>query len=187
MASAPVKGTDPKHIRLVQSMFMYIAACLRDGDAHSIRRLRIRPDQTHRLLRMTTTDLLTLAEAGMDCVSININADALDDVFDRIERGRLREELIDQCIEYDAPRAMMQTFFGMSRHRYSRRRAALDMPASIGRMPQPTEALQAAIYERWRDAGGRWTAVQLLDVARSVDTSLRTVWDVLRRLRRLNT
>jgi hypothetical protein len=182
-----VKAADPKHIRLVQSMFMYIAACLRDGDAHAIRELRIRPDQTHRLLRMTTTDLLILAESGIDCVSININADALDDVFDRLERGRLREELIDQCIKCDAPRAMMQVFFGLSRHRYSRRRAALAMPVSTGRTAQPTEALEAEIYKRWRDAGGRWTAVQLLEVARSVEVSLRVVWDVLGRLRPLDT
>ena len=187
MVSMQAKGSDSRHTRLVQSMFMYIAACLRDGDAHTIRQLRIRPDQTHRLLRMTATDLLTLAEAGIDCVSIEINADALDNVFDRIERGRIREELIDQCIKYDAPRAMMQTFFGLSRHRYSRRRAALAMPASSGRTPQPTEALQAEIYQRWSHAGGHWTAVQLLEVARSVGISLRIVWDVLGRFHRINT
>lgn len=185
MASLQVKGSDPKRVRLAHSMFMYIAACLRDGDAHTLRRLRIRPDQTHRLLQMTTTDMLTLAEAGIDCVSITINAEALDDVFERIEQGRRREELIDQCLKLDAPRAMMQTFFGLSRHRYTRRRAALGMPVSTGRTAQPTEAIEAEVYERWRESGGYWTAAQLLEIATNAGLSLRIVWSVLGRLRRL--
>ena len=181
------RTTDPKHVRLAQSMFIYIAACLRDGDARAIRRLRIRPDQTDRLLNMTAKDLLTLAESGIDCVSIDIDPDALDNVFARIERGRCRDELIDQCIKYDAPNAMMQTFFGLSRHRYSRRRSALAMPASAGRTAQPTETVEGAIYKEWQHRGGRWTALQLLEVAESLDISLRVVWHVLGPLRRLDT
>lgn len=168
-------------------MFIYIAACLRDGDARAIDRLRIRPEQTSRLLKMTAAELLTLAESGTDCVSIDIDPDALDDVFTRIEQTRLREELIDQCIKCDAPSAMMKAFFGLSRHRYSRRRAAVAMPASPGRTAQPTEIVEGAIYKEWQQRGGRWTALQLLEVAESLNVSLRVVWDVLGRLRRLDT
>ena len=185
--NAQVKTADPKNIRLAQSMFIYIAACLKDGDLSAIRRLRIRPDQTSRFLKITATDLLELAESGIDCVSIDVDPDALDDVFAWIEQRRIREDLIQRCIKRDAPSVMMREFFGLSRHRYSKCRAALDMPASPGRSAQPTQALEADIYRRWQAHGERWSARHLLEIADAIDASLRSVWDVLGRFPRMHT
>jgi len=185
MPNTQTNGGGSMRMRLVQSTFMYIAACLRDGDVCAIRRLRIRPDQATRLLKMTAAELLTLAESDIECVTIDVNPDALDDLLIRLQHTKSREELIAHCIKRDAPRAMMQAFFGFSRHRYSQCRAAFSVPTSRGRAAKPAESVEANIFKEWSRAGGHWTASQLLEVAETLNISLRTVWDALGPLRRL--
>ena len=172
-----------KHIRLTQSVFTYVADCLKDRDGHAIRRLRLRPDQTDRISKMTATDFLRLGDLGKHCITLDINSDALDEVFRRIEVQRRRTELVERCLRRDAPRAMMKTFFGLARHRYSALRAALSIHAAPGRPARQSETLEVRLYETWKLHRHAWTAETLLAIAETRDIPLRVVWDQLRRFR----
>lgn len=162
--------------RLIQSVFTYIATCLKDRDHRSMRRFRLRADQTERISRMTATDFLRLGEFGSECVTLDVDPEALDEVFRAIDEQRRHEELAERCIRRDAPRAMMQTFFGVSRHRYSKLRTAFGMPPRAGRLARAPEPLEQQIYALWTACGERWTARSLLDIANTLDVSLRIVW-----------
>ena len=94
-------SSDEKDIRLTQSVFTYVADCLKDRDAQAIRRLRLRTDQTDRISKMTATDFLRLGDLGKPCITLDINPDALDEVFRRIEAQRQRAELIERCLRRD--------------------------------------------------------------------------------------
>lgn len=164
-------------IRLMQSIFTYVASCLNDQDREASRRLRLRPDQMERISQMTTADFLRLSELAKGCVEVDVDPKALDDVFRRIDERRHREALINQCMRADAPREMMSAFFGLSRHRYAHLRALHDVPASVGRCPRPSPETERRIYERWQTRRQCWSAQTLLEIAEQLDVSLRTVWD----------
>ena len=174
---------DLKHGSLVQSVFMYVASALKEGDGRTMRRLGLRADQTERLSRMTATDLVRLGELGNQCVTLDINGEALDRVFRAIDERREHDELVERCMRRDAPRAMMQEFFGISRHRYSRLRTAIGMAPRRGRHARVFETLDREIYALWLRGGERWTAGSLLDIADTLNVSLRAVWSHLTRYR----
>jgi hypothetical protein len=163
-------------VRLMQSIFTYVASCLKDQDKDAARRLRLRPDQIERISQMTTADFLRLSELAKGCVEVDVDSKALDDVFRRMDERRHRESLIDRCMRADAPREMMTAFFGLSRHRYARLRALHDVPASVGRCPRPTPEIERRIYEHWQACRQCWSAQTLLEIADQLDVSLRTVW-----------
>ena len=172
-----------KHIRLTQSVFTYVADCVKDRDEQAIRQLNLRPDQTDRISKMTATDFLRLGDLGKQCITLDIDPVALDEVFRRIEAQRRRTELIERCLHRDAPRAMMQTFFGLARHRYSALRVALSIHAAPGRPARQPEAIEVRVYETWELRRRAWNAETLLDIAETLDVPLRVVWDQLRRFK----
>jgi len=167
------------HARLVQSVLLYVATCLKNRDHRDFRELRLRPDQAARISNLSAADLVRLAELGSACVSLEIDPEGFDAALECLDRQRDRDALIERCIRRDAPRALMEAFFGLSRHRYSKLRAMLGMPAAAGRRPQPSAAIAQTIYERWTLAGQRWSARRLLEMAEDLDISLRTIWDQL--------
>jgi Protein of unknown function (DUF2857) len=173
----------PKQVRLTQSVFTYVADCLKDRDEQAIRRLRLRPDQMDRLSKMTATDFLRLGELGKECITLDINPEALDEVFRCVEAQRRRMELVERCLRRDAPRAMMKMFFGLARHRYTALRTALSINAAPGRPARQPETIEVRLYDAWRVHRLAWTAETLLDIAETLDVPLRVVWDQLRRFR----
>jgi ribosomal protein S14 len=172
-----------EHGRLLQSVFMFIATCIRNRANRTVNGLDLRADQTERIARLTATDLVTVGELAGRCVTFDIDPEALDNVFRALDDRRHRDELIERCIRRGASRGMMQAFFGLSRHRYSRARAILGLPRTRGRVPCPTEALEERIYALWTASGGRWSPESLLNLADTLDISLRTVWDRLKGFR----
>ena len=177
------ESENPKQVRLTQSVFTYVADCLKDRDEQAIRRLRLRPDQMDRLSKMTATDFLRLGELGKECITLDINPEALDEVFRCIEAQRRRMELVERCLRRDAPRAMMKMFFGLARHRYTALRTALSINAAPGRPARQPETIEVRLYEAWKVHRLAWTAETLLDIAETLDVPLRVVWDQLRRFR----
>ena len=174
------ESENPKQVRLTQSVFTYVADCLKDRDERAIRGLRLRPDQMDRLSKMTATDFLRLGELGNECITLDINPDALDEVFRCIEAQRRRMELVERCLRRDAPRAMMKMFFGLARHRYTALRTALSIHAAPGRPARQPETIELRLYEAWKVHRHAWTAETLLDIAETLDVPLRIVWDGLR-------
>ena len=172
-----------KHGRLIQSVFLYVATCLKEGDNQAIHSLRLRADQTERISRMPAADFLRLSELGRQCVTFDIDPDALDQVFKLIDRRRTRDELVVRCIRCDAPREMMKVFFGLSRRLYSRLRSTHGMSAAPGRYPRPGAAVERQIYEHWTAHGRCWSAQGLLEIAHGLNLSLRVIWDQLKQER----
>lgn len=170
-------------VRLMQSIFTYVASCLKDQDREASRRLRLRPDQMERISQMTTADFLRLSELAKGCVEVDVDPKALDDVFRRIDERRHREALINRCMRADAPREMMSAFFGLSRHRYARLRALHGVPASVGRCPRPTPEIEGRIYDHWKACRQCWCAQTLLEIAEQLDVSLRAVWDQMKQVK----
>ena len=162
---------------LMQQFFIYLARVINEYDGHKMRRLRIRPDQSQRIGRMTTADLLLLGMLGGHCIDFTINERALDEVFEQLDRKKGHRDLIDRCIRMDASKAMMAYFFGMSGRVYTRSRQALNVPARAGRHPEPDEELAARIYRLYTERGRQFNAETLLHIAESLGTSLRIVWD----------
>ena len=101
------------------------------------------PEHAERIAKLTAADLVRIGGLAGRCVTFAIDGRALEEVFRRLDEKRARDELIERCVRHGAPRAMMQTFFGLSRHRYSRLRSLLAMPGTRGRPPRPSEALEA--------------------------------------------
>ena len=168
------------HSRLTQSVFMYIATCLKEGISGAVRQSRLRADQTQRIANLSTAEFLQLSELANGCVTIDIDPDALDQVFRQIENHSHRDQVIEQCINQDAPREMMRVFFGLSRQRYTRLRAAAGLTAAPGRHPHPSTETEQAIHAQWRSSGKHWSAGNLLSIAKALDISLRMVWDQVR-------
>jgi hypothetical protein len=174
-------GDSAKHSRLAQSVFLYIANCLKDGDLRAMARLRLRDDQTLRIGAMPAAEFLRLSELARECVTFDIDPDALDQVFRQIDQRQKRDDLIARCVRQDAPRNMMREFFGLSQHRYTRWRSRLGMPPAAGRHAQPTGATERRIYQAWGSHGRHWSPTGLLEIAEELDISLRVVWDLVKR------
>ena len=165
------------HSRLTQSVFMYIATCLKEGMTGVVRQSSLRADQTQRIASMTTAEFLRLTEFANTCVTIDIDPDALDKIFEKLGYRSERDDLLLRCMSHDAPREMMRVFFGLSRHYYARLRAATGLPAALGRHPQPSLEIAQGIHSQWVASGKVWSAENLLSIAETLDVSLRTVWD----------
>ena len=171
----------PAHGKLLQSVFLHIASCLRRCDPAALSRLGLRTDQKARIAKMTATDLLRLCDFGRQCVTFTIDPKALDEAFALIDQRRRRDELLEDCIRHDAPRAMMAEFFGVSRRRYTALRTLNNMPPIAGRVALPTMAIEARIYEEWVRNEQHWSALSLLRIAKRENISLRVIWDQLTR------
>jgi hypothetical protein len=172
-----------RDVRLTQSVFTYVADCLKDRDHGAIRRLKLRPSHIERIQRLSAMELLRLGELALECLDVAINPDALDDVLRRLEERQRKEAVIAECLTRGAPRAMMTTFFGLSREKYVQLRAAYGIRAGAGRAPTPPPIVERDLYERWIRLGAHWSAPTLLTIAVETDVSLRVIWDQLRRFR----
>jgi hypothetical protein len=170
-----------RDIRLTQSVFTYVADCLKDHDESAMRRLNLRPEHIERLSHLSATELLRLGELALECLELAIKPAALDQVLRHLDERRRRETLMHECLARGAPRAMMTTFFGLSRQRYVHLRAAHGIRTGVGRAPNPPPEVEYDIYQRWIRLGERWTADSLLKIATETDLSLRVIWDQLRR------
>jgi hypothetical protein len=172
-----------RDVRLTQSVFTYVADCLKDRDHGAIRRLNLRPNHIERLRRLSAMELLRLGELALECLDVAIKPDALDEVLRRLEERQRQEALIAECLTRGAPRAMMTTFFGLPREKYVQLRAAYGIRAGAGRAPTPPAVVERDLYERWIRLGAHWSAPTLLTIAVETDVSLRVIWDQLRRFR----
>ncbi len=170
-------GNSDSDAVLMQQFFIYLARVINEYDGHKMRRLRIRPDQSLRISRMTTTDLLLLGTLGGHCIDFTINEEALDEVFRQLDRKKGYRELIERCIRTDAPKAMMNYFFGMSSRAYTRTRQALNVPIKAGRHREPDEQLANRVFRLYAESGRQFNAATLLRIAEALDVSLRIVWD----------
>ncbi len=178
--------TGPEHsrdVRLTQSVLTYVADCLKDRDHAAIRRLNLRPNQIERLRRLSAMELLHLGEIALECLEVAIKPEMLDEFLRRLEERQRQEAVIAECLTRGAPRAMMTTFFGLSREKYVQLRAALGIRAGAGRAPTPPAAVERDLYERWIRLGACWSAPTLVTIAVETDVSLRVIWDQLRRFR----
>lgn len=171
-----------RDVRLTQSVFTYVADCLKDRDHGAVRRLNLRPNHIERLSRLSAMELLRLAELALECLDVAIKPEALDEVLHRLEERQRREALMGDCITHGAPRAMMTTFFGLSREKYVQLRAAYGIRTGAGRTPTPSHTVERDIYERWIRLRAHWSASTLLTIALETGVSLRVVWDQLRRV-----
>jgi hypothetical protein len=172
---------DPTRTRLVQAVFTHIASYLEHLDQRAVQGLQLTSDQALRIAKMPARDFIKLGEFGEECVSTQIDSGALDDLFARIDKELARESLIERCILRDAPRAMMQEFFGLSRHRYTKLRAGFNLPKAAGRWAEATEAEARSIYDSWQALARSRSASTFLHIADALDLSLRTVWQQLGR------
>ena len=176
MTSKHVENND-SDAALMQQFFIYLARVIIEYDGHKMRRLRIRPDQSLRISRMTTADLMLLGTLGGHCIDFSINEKALDEVLRQLDRKKGYRELIDRCIRVDAPKAMMNYFFGMSGRTYTRTRQALNVPIRAGRHREPDEQLANRIFRLYAERGRQFNAETLLHIAEELDVRLRIVWD----------
>lgn len=170
-----------RDIRLTQSVFTYVADCLKDHDEPAVRRLNLRPEHIERLSHLSATELLRLGELALECLDLAIKPAALDEVLRRLDERRRRDALTSECLARGAPRAMMTTFFGLSRQRYVQLRATHGIRSGVGRAPNPPPDVEHDIYQRWMRHGEHWCADTLLKIATEMNVSLRVIWDQLRR------
>ena len=180
MFREPIKPDRLIHSRLTQSVFMYIATCLKEGMSGIVRQSRLRTDQTQRIASMSTAEFLRLSELANTCVTIDIDPDALDEVFQQLEFRSQRDDIMQRCIQQDAPREMMRVFFGLAKHRYARLRSDAGYTRAPGRHPHPSLETAQEIHNQWRSSGRRWSAENLLSISEVLDVSLRVVWDQLK-------
>lgn len=173
------KTAEIERARLRQQVFLYLAACIRRNEFNAIRSLSVRPEQVRRIANLRANDLVALGELSGPSIQFDIDPVALDAVFLALEAKQARERLIERCLQRDAPRAMMQRYFGLSRQRYAKRKHELGMKEQRGRARQPTESIRDAIHCLWEASQKPRTAATLLDVAVQLEISLRTVWDQL--------
>lgn len=162
---------------LMQQFFLYLARLLNEHDGNRMRRLHIRPDQSRRISMMTTADLLLLGNLGGHCIDFEIDEVALDEVLRQLDEKKGQRELINRCIQCDAPKAMMNYFFGMSGRTYSKTRQALNVPARAGRHRVLDEQTSNRIYRLYCERGRQFLPETLLYIAEALETPLRLIWD----------
>jgi hypothetical protein len=132
-----------------------------------------------RIADLRADELVALGELSGPSILFDIDPNVLDDVFVSLEQKQARDCLIERCLQRDAPRAMMQRYFGVSRHRYAKLKSELGIRERRGRTPQPSETTRAEIHRLWETSTKPRTAATLLGVADRLDIPLRIVWDQL--------
>lgn len=173
------KATKIEQARLRQHVFLYLAGCIRARQNRALRALSIRPDQVRRIAELRTSELLELGETSGPSILFDIDPDVLDRVFVSLKAKKARERLIERCLRRDAPRAMMQRCFGISRQRYARIKRELDIAERRGRSRLPSETTRDEIHRLWDESKIPRTAATLLSIAEHLEISLRTVWGQL--------
>ena len=170
-------GTDQKEVLLMQSFFVYVSRCLQELDSQAIRRLGLRHDQIQRISKMTTQELMHLGSMGGHCLSIKVDASCLDDVLSVLDTRLDHQALVEDCIRHDAPRVMMECFFGLSSRQYTKLRELCGMPPHAGRHKQATPEQASDIFDLWDSHQHGYSARVMLLMAVRLELSLRIVWD----------
>ena len=175
-----------KEADLQAAALIYVLRCLVEDDTYALRRLGLEPAALQALSRLPASDLVRLLDhaAVGPCLEIRLNSYAFWRQLERLEAARRTEDLIDQLLAAEAPRAMLEAQFGLSGSDYSRRRQRLGLAAApAGRPPEPDEVTVATVWRAWRTltdelAGGDLQPEHYLALHRTTGLSLRVIWSL---------
>jgi hypothetical protein len=168
------RGTIEELLR--HSVWSYVFALIQNGDGTLLRKIGIGAEHLRRLSALSIQDLQRAIQSGDEVVQVRIDADRLEEVMLLLERGRVREQLLERCIRLGAPWPMMKTFFAMKHRDFRDLQARYDVHSPAGRPPHPSPEVAERIYRNWEEAGRRMTAAGLVRVAEETGLPLHVVW-----------
>lgn len=162
---------------LVHGVLSYLACNLDVMDPRKARSIGIRPEQAQRITELTASEFMRLASSGIHCLKFEVDSDALDELMQQVDADSERASLRLECVRLGASREMMAEFFGIKRREFARMRQSVGLDPNYGRPRDCSLDDAERIFAAWEKRGCSRDPGALLDMARELDTSLRTIWD----------
>ena len=175
-----------KEADLINAVLRYAIRCLADGDRESLRAMNFGPKEIEALRGMQLADLPRLESLGAHCLEINLNRDVYWTMVAHLQRERAAEALQHDLIKADAPFEMMQRLFGLGSRDYTRLRRLFGVPPTVGRPPEPDQALAHRVWAVARERFEQTSRDELLgedylEIAEKSVAPLRAVWQLTER------
>ena len=168
------------------AVLVYAIRCLGAGDHHALRAMNFGPREVEALQQMALTDLSRIGMLGAHCLSVELDRAVFWPMLEHLRREGRAEAAQRRLIEADAPLGMLRALFGMGSREYTRARDQLGVAASVGRPPEPDEAVAHAVWAAWskRTQGGEreeLLAEDYLVIHEETGASLRAIWQLTQR------
>lgn len=175
-----------KEADLVTAILMYAIRCLAEGDQPALRGMNFGPREVEMLREMNLADLHRVESLQAHCLDIRLDREVYWPMMEHLRRERLAEQLQQTLIQADAPLEMMQSLFGLGAREYTRLRRLLGVPPSVGRPPEPDEAMGHRLWRAWSNHVEEADAGQLapqtyLALHQETGAPMRAVWTLTQR------
>ena len=172
----------PRAADLIFSALSYAIDCAAAEDAHGLHEIGLDREAALRLRTLTLEDLRWVGSLCGNGLDIRFDGDVLRAVLDRLNSAQRDEALQRVLIRADAPRAMMQSLFGMDAREYTVLRERLAVGSGAGRPADLDEAserkLWHALVDRLQSDPERpLEPAQFLDVEVETGLPLRAIWN----------
>ncbi len=168
--------TNYQNALLAHSMLSSLACSLPTMDPRKVRSMGITPEQAMWISRLSTADMMRLASSGTNCLHIQVDSEALDDLIASIDEEGDRSTLMIDCIRRDASREMMTEMFDITPRHYTRLRQQCGLPPAVGRPKECSQQDAERICDAWRAEGSAIDPKVLLSIADELDLPLRVIW-----------
>jgi len=175
-----------KESELVTAVLLYAIRCLAEGDQLALRGVGFGPKEIKALRQMNLADLHRAGSLQAHCLDIRLNRNVFWPMVEHLRQEREAEEVQQALIAADAPLEMLRALFGLGAREYTRLRRMFSVAPSVGRPPEPDEAMEHALWDAWSKRvadrePGTLDATDYLAIHEETGTSLRAVWNLSQR------
>ena len=180
-----------KEAELMTAVMLYAVRCFAEGDTDALKEMNFGPKELRALREISMGDLFRARALTAHCLQVRLNREIYWPLLDHLRRERETEEAQRELVQADASLEMMQSFFGISAHEYTRLRRMLTVNPTFGRTPEANEAQATALWIAWKDLGteatSNLTPADYLNLHRATGLSIRIIWNLIERWRAYGT
>jgi len=172
-----------KEAQLNAAVLGYAATCLAEGELHLLTAMGWQRNDVEALQDMHLDDLQRLARLSGHFLKVTIDRDCFARILAHIRREREAEDAKRHLLENDAPMALMGALYGMTGAEYAGRRKLLGLTSGAGRVPEPNEDQDHAVWAAFKSLGkadaDNLTGNDWLTLMDRTGVPMRIIWYVV--------
>ncbi len=176
-----------KEAELMTAVMLYAVRCFAEGDTDALKEMNFGPKELGALREISMGDLFRARALTAHCLQVRLNREIYWPLLDHLRRERETEEAQRELVQADASLEMLQSFFGIGAHEYTRLRRMLTINPTFGRTPEADEAQATALWTAWKalatEATSELTPADYLSLHRATGLSIRIIWNLIERWR----
>lgn len=171
-----------KESDLTVAFLLYVIRCLAEGDLLTLRQMNVSERDIETLRKLNIADLFLVKNFRVHCLNIQLNQAIFHKMLEFMHERRLNENSLQKLLQYDAPRGLVEYYFGLSNREFTQRRRSFEGLTTMGRTKEPNEEETDQLLERWlninnRDESGRLSEPEeYLTLAKELGISVRSIW-----------